>query len=323
MKAIICEKYGDPEVVLKMKDVEKPNPKDNEVLIKVKASAVNDYDWVTTRGLPLLYRIFLGISKPRNPILGMEVAGIVEETGKSVTKFRVGDTVFGDLSDHGFGSFAEYISINEQAVAIMPDNLKFEEACSIPHASLLADQGFEKGGLKDGMEILINGAGGGVGSFALQIAKMHNCKVTGVDTGKKLDKMHALGFDHVIDYKKENFSNNGQKYDLILDCKSTKTVWTYLKSLKTNGSYITVGGKITSLLNILFLGFLPSIFTSRKTQILGLKPNKGLKKIVEMFEKGELKTVIDGPYSFAETPRLIQYFGEGMHHGKVVVRIDA
>jgi NADPH:quinone reductase-like Zn-dependent oxidoreductase len=316
MKAFYLSKFGSTSF-LKIKDIPKPTPGKNEVLLKMKATAVNDYDWSMITGRPYAYRLMFGFFKPRNPVPGMEIAGVVEAIGEGVLKFKVGDAVFGDTSDFGFGTMAEYMAIHENALTLKPENLSFEEAATLPHAALLAWQGLvEMGKIKKGQKILINGAGGGVGTFALYIAKTYNCHVTGVDTGAKLSNMKAIGFDEVIDYKKTDFTKGSEKYDLILDAKTCKSPFSYAKALHSNGKYITVGGYLNSLLQMLFL----KSFVKQSFQILALKPNKGIENILKLWEDGKIKTVIDGPYSFEQTPQAIQRFGDAVHAGKVVIR---
>lgn len=321
MKAIFCSHYTSPEK-LEIKEVPTPIPAKHEVLVKIYATAINDYDWGMVRGKPYLYRLLYGITKPKHPIAGMELSGVIEDIGEGVTQFKKGDAVFGDISEFGFGSFAEYIAINEKALVLKPDAISFEEATAIPHAALLAYQGLlEKGKIQKGQKILINGAGGGVGTFALQLAKMCDAEVTGVDTGEKLHNMKAIGFDEIIDYKKENFTKRGERYDLILDAKTSQPTWAYLKALKPKGKYVTVGGSAGNLILFGLTGGLISILTGKKFQLLALQPNQGLNYINQRYAEGKIKAVIDGPYAFHEIPRLIQYFGEGKHTGKVVIKI--
>lgn len=321
MKAIFCSYYASPEE-LEIKEVPTPIPAKHEVMVKIHATAINDYDWGMVRGKPYLYRLIFGIRKPKRPIAGMELSGVIEDIGEGVTQFKKGDAVYGDISEFGFGSFAEYIAINEKAVVLKPEEMSFEEATAIPHAALLAYQGLvEKGKIQKGQKILINGAGGGVGTFALQIAKMYDAKVTGVDTGDKLQNMKAIGYDEVIDYKKENFTKRGEHYDLILDAKTSRPTWNYLKALKPKGKYVTVGGTAGNLILFVLTSGLISILSGKKFQLLALQPNQGLDVINELFAEGKIKPVIDGPYAFHEIPRLIQYFGEGKHTGKVVIKL--
>ena len=321
VKAIVCTKYGRPED-LQLKEVTKPNPKKNEVLVKIHNTTVNDYDWSSVRGKPYLYRLLFGIVKPKRQIPGMELAGVIEDLGANANSFKVGDEVYGDISGYGFGSFAEYICINEKALSLKPRKMSFEEAASIPHASMLAVQGLiDIGKIQTEQKILINGAGGGVGTFGLQIAKLYNAEVSGVDTGDKLEMMKSIGFDHIIDFKKEDFTKNGQCYDLILDAKTNRTTFDYLRSLCPNGKYVTVGGYITRLLQVLILKPWISIFSKKSVHLVALKPNKDLKYINELFQAGKIKPVIDGPFKLSEVPKALRYFGDGKHKGKVVITL--
>ena len=323
MKAVVFKKYGQPEKVLEIGEVEKPIPKENEVLIQVQATAVNDYDWSLVRGKPFLYRLMFGLLKPKHQISGMELSGVIEGVGSKVEKFKIGDAVYGDISNYGFGTFAEYLCIDEKAVIRKPDELSFEVATAIPHASLLALQAMRDiGKIEEGQKILINGAGGGVGTIGVHLAKLYGCAVTGVDTGEKLDMMKSIGFDHTIDYKKENFTKNGERYDLILDCKTDKPAFSYLRSLKPNGKYVTVGGNLSRLIKLLFWSRIVSVFSTKKLHIVSLRPNEGLDYVDKLFRQNKIKCVIDGPYSMKDIPRLIQYFGEGKHKGKIVIKMN-
>ncbi|WP_339753290.1 NAD(P)-dependent alcohol dehydrogenase [Algoriphagus aquimarinus] len=323
MKAILLEKYGIPEEVLALKEAPIPTPKDNEVLIKIYTTTINDYDWSIVRGKPYLYRLMFGLFKPKNPIAGMELSGIVEGIGAKVSKLKVGDAVYGDISQFGFGTFAEYISIHEDAVLIKPEGLSFEIATAIPHASTLALQALRGiAEIKQGQKVLINGGGGGVGTIGLQLAKLSNCEVSGVDSGEKLAMMKSLGYDQVIDYKKVDFTKTGEQYDLILDCKSNKSPFSYLRALRPTGIYVTIGGDLTSLISVLFWGKIFSLFSSKRLQILSLKPNEGLDEIAQLIIQNKITPEIDGPYPLKDTARLIQYFGEGKHKGKVVIKVS-
>lgn len=323
MKAQLFTKYGRPENVLQLKEIEKPHPKENELLIKIKSTAINDYDWALVTGRPKLYQLLFGMFKPKHSIPGMELAGVVEEIGRGVQNFKVGEAVYGDISNFGFGTFAEYICIDEKAVINKPAELSFQEAASTPHALLLAKQALvDLGKIKQGMKVLINGGGGGVGAIGLQIAKHYQCEVSGVDTADKGNMMKALGYDQVIDYKKEDFTKNGNQYDLILDCKTSNSPFSYYRSLSSNGIYVTIGGKLSKILGVLIWGKLLSIFTKKRLKMLPLEPNEGLEEQSQFMIQNNFKFVIDGPYSLNEIPRLIQYFGEGKHHGKIVVNID-
>jgi len=324
MKAIKCETYGPPEKVVRITEVAIPSPKDNEVLIKIHATTVNDYDWILALGKPYLYRLMFGLFKPKNGRLGMELSGTVAALGAKATKFKIGDAVMGDTSEYGFGTFAEYISINENAVIQKPQTLNFEEAAAIPHASCLALQALrDRDEIKEGQKILINGGGGGVGTIGLQLAKLHKCEVTGVDSQEKLAMMTAIGYDQVIDYKKVNFTKTGKRYDLILDCKSNKPSLTYLKALNPNGRYVSIGGKPFNLIGLLLWGKLVSLFSSKSLKILALKSNIGLDYICDLIVQQKIQCQIDGPYHMEDAGRLIKYFGEGKHKGKIVIRIKA
>ncbi|MEX0361514.1 MAG: NAD(P)-dependent alcohol dehydrogenase, partial [Allomuricauda sp.] len=204
----------------------------------------------------------------------------------------------------------------------IPPNMGFGQASALPHASLLALQAFDKVNLKEGQKVLINGGGGGVGTLGLQLAKLKNCEVTGVDSGDKLEAMLQLGFDHVLDYQKENFTKTGSRYDVILDCKTHQSAFAYRRALKPNGKYISIGGKLGRLVLLLILGGILSKLSKKKYQILALKANLGLERIGELYVENKLKPTIDGPYSLEDIPRLVQYFGEGKHKGKIVIILN-
>lgn len=318
MKAIQCTKYG-PAEDLKVTEVLQPAPKENEVLIKVLCSAINDYDWSMARGKPYVYRLLFGLFKPKRPILGMELSGIVEVVGADVTKFKTGDAVYGDISNYGFGSFAEYICINEKAIVKKPEFMSFEDAAALSHAANLAWQGLvDVGQIKNGMKILINGGGGGVGTLGLHIAKTYDVDVTGVDTGDKLKTMADIGYDHIIDYKEIDFTSADEKYDLILDAKTNRPPRSYIKVLLTNGKYVSIGGEIKKLIQIL----IARKFRKKPVFMVGLVANKDLDKIHKIYEDGSLKPVIDGPYPLHKTPWAIKHFGEGKHIGKVIISVQ-
>ncbi len=321
MKAIQYTKYGSTEN-LQLKDVEKPIPKENQVLIKVHCSAINDWDWAMVIGTPLLYRLMTGLFKPKNKTPGMELSGTIESVGALVSTFKKGDMVYGDISDHGFGTFAEYICIDEKAIVHKPKNMSFEDAAAIPHAAMLAVQGLiDKGALQNHQKILINGAGGGVGTLGVQIAKQYNAHVTGVDSGDKHTMMQSLGFDEVIDYTQVDFTKNGMHYDLILDAKTNRSPLTYLKALKPGGVYVTVGGHLPRLLQHFLCGPIISKIFKKRFKIVALKPNKDLDYIHKLYESGDLKCSIDGPYSLSEVPQALQSFGEGKHQGKIIISV--
>ncbi|MBC7826858.1 MAG: NAD(P)-dependent alcohol dehydrogenase [Chitinophagaceae bacterium] len=319
MKAIVYIKYGGPEV-LHIKEVEKPYPKDNEVLIKVYAVSINDWDWGLLQG-DFVNRMLNGFLKPKRKILGSDIAGRIEAVGKHVTQFKTGDDVYGDLSGR-WGGFAEYVCAPENALALKPFSMSFHEAAAIPQAAMLAAQGLiDKGKIHPGQKLLINGAGGGVGTFALQISKLYGVEVTGVDSTRKLDMMRSMGFDHVIDYTREDFTKNGQCYDLILDAKTNRSLFDYSRALCPNGIYVTVGGSILRLLQALFLGPWISLISKKHIRIVALKANKDLLYMNELFEAGKMKPVIDGPYKLNEFREAFRIFGKAEHQGKVVMTI--
>jgi NADPH:quinone reductase-like Zn-dependent oxidoreductase len=322
MKAILLKEYGSPDV-LEIGDVAKPVPDDGEVLVNIHSASINDWDWGLVRGKPFVIRLFFGLIKPKITIPGVDISGKIEAVGANVGSLKTGDEVYGDLSECGCGGFAEYVCVPEEALTNKPSNISHNDAAALPHAGLLALQGLvEKGKVTSGQRILINGAGGGVGTLGIQILKPYGVQVTGVDSGEKLDLMRSLGFDSVLDYKKTDFTDTGEKYDLILDTKSNRSVFNYARSLKKNGRYVTVGGSMYRLIEIALLGPLISLFTGKKLSVLIHKPNKGLDQLSRLVEKGQIKPVVDGPWGFDKIPGLIQYFGEGRHSGKIVVEIE-
>ncbi len=321
MKAIVLERYGTPDV-LELRDVAKPVPKANEVLVRVHAASVNDWDWGLLQGTPLINRIFFGPFRPKVQIVGGDIAGRVEAVGGDVRAFEPGDEVYGDLCMSGFGAFAEYACAPEAGLAHKPAGMTFEQAAAIPQAGMLAVQGLiDVGRIQSGQRVLLNGAGGGVGTFALQIAKLYEAEVTVVDKPGKLEMLGALGADHVIDYLKEDFTKSGKCYDLILDVKTNRSPFAYVRALNPNGTYVTVGGNTWRLLQALVLGPLMSRLYSKHVRIVALKPNKNLGYMNELFEAGRLIPVIDGPYRLADVPEALRLFGTGDHKGKIIVTL--
>jgi len=320
MKAIVCTKYGSPDV-LQLKEVEKPTPKDDEVLIKVHASSINDWDWNLLRGN------FQGRNgaflKPKYKILGSDVAGQIESVGKNVTKFQPGDKVFGDLCGSSWGCFAEYVCAPENTLVLKPSKMTFEEAAAIPQAALLALQGLrDKVKIQKGQKVLINGAGGGAGSFAIQIAKSFGAEVTGVDSTRKLKMMRSIGANKVIDYTKEDFTKNGQHYDFILDFAAHHSIFDYKRALSPKGVYAVVGGSSARVFQAMVMGPLISMMGSKKMSVLFHKPNKGLDSMKKLFEAGKVKPVIDKRYPLSEVPEAFRYFGDGHAQGKVVITLE-
>ena len=320
MKAIVYTKYGPPET-LQLEDVAKPTPKDDEVLIKVRAVSVNRSDWEGLRGKPLYARIG-GLLKPRHQRLGSDIAGRVEMAGRNIWRFQPGDEVFGDILPR-LGGFAEYVCARESALALKPPSMTFEEVAAIPQAAVIALQGIrDRGQVQPGEKVLINGAGGGAGTFAVQLAKVYGAEVTGVDNYGKLDFMLSLGADHVIDYTREDFTKNGKQYDLILDIVAHRSVFAYKRALRPNGSYFLAGGSVATILQILLLGPWIRATTGKKIRILAVKPNlKDLIYITELCEAGKVTPVIDRRYPLSEVPDAIRYLGEGRTKGKVIITV--
>ena len=320
MKAIVYTKYGSPEV-LQLKEVAKPTPKDDEVLIKVQAVSVNRSDWEGLSGKPLYARLG-GLLKPRHHILGSDIAGRVEMAGRHIRRFRPGDEVFGDILPR-LGGFAEYVCARESALAPKPASMTFEEAAAIPQAAVIALQGTrDKGKIHPGQKVLITGAGGGAGTFAVQLAKLYGAEVTGVDNTGKLDFMRSLGADHVIDYTREDFTKNGKQYDLILDIVAHRSVFAYKRALRSRGSYFLTGGSVTTIFQVLLLGPWIRGTTGKKMRILAVQPNlKDLVYVAELCEAGKVVPVIDRRYPLSEIPEALRYLGEGRTKGKVVITV--
>lgn len=322
MKAMVYNKYGNTNV-LNLEEIEIPSPKLNEVLVKIHAVSVNSWDWDLLRGKPFLARLG-GFFKPKYKILGADIAGRVEAIGRDVKHISVGDEVFGDISWCGWGGFAEYVSINEQALTVKPASMTFEEAAAIPQAGVLALQGLrDKGQIQEGKKVLINGAGGGVGTFALQIAKLYGAEVTCVDSKKKINALKSIGADHVIDYNEEDFAKKGQYYDLILDVVGNRSIFDYKRVLNPDGTYVMIGGSMFLILQLLLLGPMINKTESKKMAILVHKPNKQDQSLLkELFVAGKISPVIDRQYSLSQVPEAIRYLGEGHAKGKVVVCVE-
>lgn len=321
MKAIVYRNYGSPDV-LKLEDVEKPTPTDDQILIKVHAVSINGSDREGMAGEPLYARIG-GLLKPSRPILGSDIAGRVEFAGKNITEFKPGDDVFGEIPGY-HGGFAEYVCTSGRTMAPKPASFTFEEAAAIPQAGVIALQGIrEKGKVQPGQEVLINGAGGSAGSFAVQLAKLDGAEVTGVDNSDKLEFMRSLGADHVIDYTREDFTRNGRQYDLILDVIAHRSVFAYRRALRPNGTYFVVGGSVAVLLQVLFLGPWISKTADRSMRVLVVPQNReDLLSIAELCEIGDVVVPIDRQYSLRQVPEALRYVTEGRAKGKVVITIN-
>jgi NADPH:quinone reductase-like Zn-dependent oxidoreductase len=320
MKAIVFHRYGPPDL-LALEEVDKPSPKDNEILVEVRAVSVNDWDWGLLHGTPFANRLMSGLLTPKKKILGSDIAGRVEAVGKGVSRFRPGDEVFGDLSGT-WGGFAEYVCAREDALELKPAAMTFEEAAAIPQAGMLAVQGLrDRGQMRPGQKLLINGAGGGVGTFAIQIARLYGVETTGIDSSGKLEMLRSMGFDHVIDYMTQDFTKSGQRYDLIFDVKTNRSILDCTRALSPEGTYVTCGGATSRIVQAVCLGPLISMTSKKKVRVVFLKPNKDLAYMCELFEAGKLRPVIDGPYTLSQVPEAVRYFGEGRHKGKVVITV--
>ena len=325
MKAVLYTKYGPPDV-LQVKEVAKPEPKDDEVMVRVHAAAANPLDWHIMRGAPFFVRLEAGFPKPKNPVLGADIAGRVEAVGSKVAQFRPGDEVFGDVSGNGLGGFAEYVCAREDDLALKPTNLSFEEAAAVPVAAVTALQGLrDKGQVRLEQKVLINGASGGVGTFAVQLAKHSGADVTGVCSTRNLDMVRSLGADHVVDYTKEDFTKDGRHYDLIFDAVGNRSVSDYERALAPRGTCVVVGfTTLSHLFQVATLGAWRSRTGDKKIGLMGTaKSNqKDLMFIKDLLEAGKVKPVIDRRYPLGETTEAIRYLEEGHARGKVVIVIE-
>ena len=321
MKAVVYTRYGPPDV-LRLTDVETPVPRGDEVLVKVHAVALNGSDWETLRGKPLYSRI-AGPFRPRHHILGSDIAGRVTATGPEATLFRPGDDVFADILS-SMGGFAEYARVPQSALSRMPAGLSYEEAAALPQAGAIALQGIQdKGRVQPGQAVLINGAGGGSGMYAVQLAKLLGAEVTGVDNTGKLEFMRSLGADHVIDYTRENFTRDGRAYDLILDLAAYRSPLACRGSLHPGGRYLYVGGSVAALLQALLAWPLTGSAGSRKIRVLPVRLGvQHLAPLVELCQAGKIATVIDRRYPLGEVPEALRYMGAGNAKGKVIVIVE-
>jgi NADPH:quinone reductase-like Zn-dependent oxidoreductase len=299
-----------------------PSPKEDEILIKVHASSINSWDWELLSGT-FINRLLFGLFKPKTTkqVLGADIAGTVQAVGKRVTRFKPEDEVFGDLWD-SWGGFAEYACAPESAMEAKPEGSTFEQAAAIPQAGVLALQGIRKANpLQPTQRVLINGAGGGVGTFAIQLAKLANTEVTGVDAAHKLDAVSATGADHVIDYRQQDFTKTAERYDLIIDCQCNRPVSSYKRALTPNGTYAMVGG--SRIIPILLQKYIAR-FTgeTRRFCLVAEGPNKGLAELKSLLEAKKITPVIDSTYPLDEVPEAFSHFAAGLHKGKIVITMN-
>jgi len=317
MKAILYTSYGSPSN-LHLTEVEKPVPGDNQILIKVHAASVNSYDWRHLRADPFFIRVMVGgLFKPKHRILGADVAGKVEAVGRNVTQFKPGDDVFGEGS---YGGFAEYVYVDENRFILKPDNLTFDEAAAVPMAALTALQGLrDKGKIQAKQKVLINGASGGVGTFAVQIARSFGAEVTGVCSTAKMDLVRSLGADNVVDYTQEDVTRNNQKYDLILDTAAHRSISDYKRILNPDGVYVLVGGSISRIFQLMFKS--KTGVKNIGTMVASIN-QKDLLFLAELLKSGKIKSIIDKRFPLADTPKALQYFEEGHTRGKIVITVQ-
>ncbi len=321
MKAVVSRRYGSPDV-LQFEEVPKPTPGDDEVLVKVHAASVNPLDYHFLRGSPFFLRLAgNGLLRPKNIILGADVAGRVERIGGNVSRFQPGDEVFGDISQSGMGAFAEYVCAREDLLAKKPAAGSFEQAAAAPVAALTALQGLrQKGRVQSGQKVLIHGASGGVGSFAVQIAKSLGAEVTGVCSTRNLDAVRSMGADHAIDYTKEDFSKNGELYDLIFAVNGFRSIFDYKRALTPQGIYVCAGGSAVQLFQAMVIGPWLSMTGNNQMGVIVAKQNKqDLETIAGFLATGEVLPVIDRRYPLREVADAIRYLEEGHARGKIVI----
>jgi NADPH:quinone reductase-like Zn-dependent oxidoreductase len=323
MKAIVYHRYGPPEV-LSLEEIDKPVPSDDQVLIQVRAASVNPYDWHFMRGTPRFARIFMGLGKPKSPRLGTDVAGVVESVGRNIKRFKPGDAVFGG----GKGAFAEYACAKESELALMPQSIPIQQAASVPIAGLTALQGLrDNGHLQPGQSVLINGAAGGVGTFAVQIARSFGAHVTGVCSTRNIDLVHSIGAEKVIDYTREDFTAGATRYDVIFDLVGNHSLAALRRVLQPTGTFVACGGggpdkSSLDLLLPMFQQLATAPFTKQKlTGVFAKFNQQDLALLAEMIESGKVKPVLDRTYSLGDVPDAIRYV-EGCHaRGKVTIAI--
>jgi NADPH:quinone reductase-like Zn-dependent oxidoreductase len=320
MKAVFYEKYGPPEV-LQLTEIETPTPKQGEVLVKIHASSINYGDRMLVLGKPFLIRLMgYGLLSPKHRILGGDIAGTVETVGENVTKFKSGDEVYADIGGAGFGGYAEYVSVPETVLTHKPSNITFEEAAAVPQAAAVALQGLrDKGEIKSGQKVLINGASGAIGTFAVQIAKAYDTEVTGVCSTQNVELVSSIGADHVIDYKKEDFTKGETKYDLILDIVANRPTADYMNALNTDGRYVAVAFNASTL-------FMGSMYSKNGKKAVSLSHEPRVDDLVylrELIEADKVKPVVDRIFPLGEIVEAMRYHKSGAPNGKVVINMEA
>ncbi len=316
MKAFVYEKYGPPQT-LRIADVEKPAPDDNEVLVKVLAVSVNPADWHSMRGKPLFSRATLGLLRPKHKILGGDIAGQVEAVGAGITRFKLGDEVYANLLDHGYGGFAEYVSVPADVASLKPANLSFEEAAAVPMAAVTALQGLRHHGeLQPTQKVLINGASGGVGTFAVQIAKSYGAEVIGVTSTRNIDVIRSLGADHAVDYTTTDFARSGRRYDLVLDTIGNRSVSDLRRALAEGGKAAVSGfTTVAKLMGVSLRGGKDVAMVQARVTTTDLE------LLSELMEAGKVRPHIDRRYAFTDIPAAIAYLEQGHARGKVVAEV--
>ena len=324
MKAYVFHKYGSPDV-LRLEEFEKPSPKEDEVLVKVHAASVNALDWhMLTADIFLVRFMGGGLLKPKNTRLGADIAGRIEAVGKNVTQFKPGDAVFGDVAPWDGGGFAEYVCVPAKAFALKPSKISFEQAAAVPIAGITALQGLrDQGKVQPGQQVLINGAAGGVGTFAVQIARHLGAEVTAVSSTRNLEQARSLGAAHAIDYTREDFTKNGQQYDLIFAVNGYHPLSAYKRALKPEGRYVMAGGKMPQIFQAMLQGSGKSKTTGQKIGSVSAKASqKDLVTLAELLEAGKIVSVIDKSYPFSQAPEAIRYLGTGHARAKVIIVME-
>ncbi len=323
MKAVVYTRYGSPDV-LHLVEVDKPVPKDDEVLLEIHAASINRADWYALTGKPFMIRIGGGLLKPKHRILGMDVAGRVEAVGRNITRFQAGDEVFGDISWQGKGAYAEYVAVPENLLALKPSNHEFDEAAAVPVAAVVALQGLRDAGeIKPGQKVLINGASGGVGTFAVQIAKSYETEVTAVCSTRNMDLARSIGADHVIDYTRDDFTQGEKRYDLIIGANGYHPLSDYKRALRPRGTYVCTGGTLAQIIQSEG-GASKNHEEGKKVRSLGSVKQSldDLVVVKKLIEAGKVVPVIDKYFPLSEVPEAFRYYGEGRSMGKVIITVN-